>query len=146
MPIYEYICTACNEKFEVQRKFSDPPITTCAEFSCPKGEPVEKLISSPAIMFKGTGWYVTDYSDKLKQPNRPGEDGKPQGKTTETKADGTSDGSSSSTSSTSSSETSAGSSSSSGSTPSSGSTSSSGSSGGSSPPTPSSNSSSGKKE
>ena len=97
MPIYEYICTACKEKFEVQRKFSDPPITTCAEFSCPKGEPVEKIISSPAIMFKGSGWYVTDYSDKLKEPTRPGEDGKPQGKPAETKAEGKTDGNSAST-------------------------------------------------
>ncbi|MCA9473716.1 MAG: zinc ribbon domain-containing protein [Nitrospirales bacterium] len=111
MPIYEYVCTACNEKFEVQRKFSDPPIKTCAEFSCPKGEPVEKIISSPAIMFKGSGWYVTDYSDKLKEPKRPGEDGKPQGKTeggkTEGKTEGTasSSGSSASTDSSSTSST-----------------------------------------
>ena len=92
MPIYEYICTTCKEKFEVQRKFSDPPITTCAEFSCPKGEPVEKIISAPAIMFKGSGWYVTDYSDKLKEPNRPGEDGKPQAKPTEGSSEGKSEG------------------------------------------------------
>ncbi|WP_454061722.1 FmdB family zinc ribbon protein [Candidatus Nitrospira salsa] len=145
MPIYEYICTACKEKFEVQRKFSDPPITTCTEFSCPKGEPVEKLISSPAIMFKGSGWYVTDYSDKLKEPKRPGEDGKPQGKTAETKAEGKSESGSSSTPA---SDSSSSSSSSPGSTPSSGSSgsASSGSSSGSSSSTSSPSSSGGKKE
>ena len=119
MPIYEYICTACQQKFEVQRKFSDPPITTCAEFSCPKGEPVEKIISAPAIMFKGAGWYVTDYSDKLKEPNRPGEDGKPQANTSEGKAEGKaegkSEGSTNSTTSTSSTDSSSSTSSSSGS-------------------------------
>lgn len=77
MPIYEYRCKTCGEKFEIKQKFSDPPITTCAAFSCEKGEPVEKIISSPAIMFKGTGWYVTDYSDKLKEPQKAGSDGKP---------------------------------------------------------------------
>lgn len=70
MPIYEYLCKTCGERFEIKQKFSDPPITTCAELSCGKGEPVEKIISSPAIMFKGTGWYVTDYSDKLKDPKK----------------------------------------------------------------------------
>lgn len=79
MPIYEYRCKTCGEKFEIKQKVSDPPITTCAAFSCAKGEPVEKIISSPAIMFKGTGWYVTDYSDKLKEPKRAGADGKPSG-------------------------------------------------------------------
>ena len=53
MPIYEYVCKTCGERFEIKQKFSDPPITTCADFSCEKGEPVEKIISAPAIMFKG---------------------------------------------------------------------------------------------
>lgn len=83
MPIYEYLCKTCGERFEIKQKFSDPPITTCAAFSCEKGEPVEKLISSPAIMFKGTGWYVTDYSDKLKDPKKADSDGKPKGDGTE---------------------------------------------------------------
>lgn len=64
MPIYEYACESCEGRFEVQQKISDPPLT-----ACPKcGRAVHKLISSPAIMFKGSGWYVTDYSDKLKPP------------------------------------------------------------------------------
>ena len=141
MPIYEYVCTACNEKFEVQRKFSDPPITTCAEFSCPKGEPVEKIISSPAIMFKGSGWYVTDYSDKLKEPKRPGEDGKPQGKPTEEgKAEGKEEGGADSTAPAKSGDSSSSTSSTTGSD------SSSGSSGGSSSTTSSSSPSSGDKK
>ena len=77
MPIYEYECTACGERFEIKQKFSDPPVSTCKEFSCPKGEPVKKIISAPAIMFKGSGWYVTDYSDKLKEPKKSDSDGKP---------------------------------------------------------------------
>ena len=113
MPIYEYVCKACGERFEIKQKFSDPPITTCADFSCAKGEPVEKIISAPAIMFKGTGWYVTDYSDKFKDPKKGTADGKSSegtGKTesssgagTEKKADNGSSGTSSSTTSSSSS-------------------------------------------
>ena len=60
MPLYEYECTKCHHRFEVIQKFSDPPKTECPE--C-KG-PVKKLLSAPAIQFKGTGWYVTDYGGK----------------------------------------------------------------------------------
>jgi len=76
VPIYEYECESCHSRFEVQQKFSDPPITTCSQ--C--GRAVRKLISSPAIMFKGTGWYVTDYSDKMKPPSTA-EAGEGKGKT-----------------------------------------------------------------
>lgn len=62
MPIYEYECQTCHHRFEAKQKFSDPPLTTCDR--C--GQSVRKLISAPAIMFKGTGWYITDYSNKLK--------------------------------------------------------------------------------
>ncbi|HET9961795.1 MAG TPA: FmdB family zinc ribbon protein [Nitrospiraceae bacterium] len=62
MPIYEYQCTSCAYRFEVKQGIKDAPITECAR--C--GQAVSKLISPPAIMFKGSGWYVTDYSDKLK--------------------------------------------------------------------------------
>ena len=65
MPIYEYQCESCEHIFEVQQKFSDPPIEECGK--C--GKSVRKLISAPGLMFKGTGWYVTDYSNKLKDPN-----------------------------------------------------------------------------
>src|SRR5262245_9209140 len=60
MPLYEYQCESCSHRFEKIQKFSDPPID-----ACPKcGGPVQKLISSPAIQFKGTGWYITDYAKK----------------------------------------------------------------------------------
>ena len=61
MPLYEYQCESCQRRFEKIRKFSDPPIEECPH--CGKG-PVRKLLSSPAIQFKGSGWYVTDYARK----------------------------------------------------------------------------------
>ena len=60
MPLYEYQCDACHNRFEKIQKYSDPPIETCP--SC--GGKVTKLLSSPAIQFKGTGWYITDYAKK----------------------------------------------------------------------------------
>ncbi|MGE3189433.1 MAG: FmdB family zinc ribbon protein [Vicinamibacterales bacterium] len=57
MPLYEYQCDACSHRFEVIQKFSDAPIQ-----ECPKcGGKVGKLLSSPAIQFKGSGFYLTDY-------------------------------------------------------------------------------------
>jgi putative FmdB family regulatory protein len=61
MPLYEYQCEKCGHRFEVIQRFSDLPIAICP--SCGQG-PVEKLPSSPAIQFKGTGWYITDYARK----------------------------------------------------------------------------------
>jgi putative FmdB family regulatory protein len=62
MPLYEYQCESCNNRFEkIQKSFSEPLVETCPK--CGKG-PVRKLISSPAIQFKGTGWYITDYAKK----------------------------------------------------------------------------------
>jgi putative FmdB family regulatory protein len=58
MPLYEYKCQSCGEKFEVIQKFSDTPLTVHEK--C--GGPVERLISTSALKFKGTGWYVTDYA------------------------------------------------------------------------------------
>ena len=63
MPLYEYKCDACGQLFEVIQKFSDAPIETCTK--CGKG-PVHKQLSSPAIQFKGSGWYITDYAQKGK--------------------------------------------------------------------------------
>jgi putative FmdB family regulatory protein len=60
MPLYEYQCDACSHRFERIQKFSDPHADTCPK--C--GGAVHKLLSSPAIQFKGTGWYVTDYAKK----------------------------------------------------------------------------------
>ena len=59
MPLYEYQCEKCG-RFELIRKFSDKPVTACP--TC--GREVRKLFSAPAIQFKGTGWYVTDYAKK----------------------------------------------------------------------------------
>ena len=62
MPLYEYECDACGGRFEVIQKFSETT-ETCR--SCGKG-PVRRLMSSPAIQFKGSGWYITDYAQKGK--------------------------------------------------------------------------------
>jgi len=60
MPLYEYQCDRCEHRFELIQRFSDPP-----PHVCPKcGGPVTKLLSSPAIQFKGSGWYITDYARK----------------------------------------------------------------------------------
>ena len=61
MPIYEYECEACGHRFERIQKFSDALVEECP--SCGERK-VQKLLSSPAIKFKGTGWYITDYARK----------------------------------------------------------------------------------
>src|SRR5882724_9721667 len=60
MPLYEYQCDACGRRFELIRKFSDPPLDACP--TC--GGAVRKLVSSPAFQFKGSGFYITDYPKK----------------------------------------------------------------------------------
>jgi len=60
MPIYEYQCKKCHHRFERIQKFSDPHVKKCPE--C--GGTVEQVISAPAVQFKGSGWYVTDYAKK----------------------------------------------------------------------------------
>src|SRR6266404_5892089 len=60
MPLYEYQCDACGREFELIRKFSDPPLEKCPH----SGGTVRKLFSSPAIQFKGSGFYITDYAKK----------------------------------------------------------------------------------
>jgi putative FmdB family regulatory protein len=60
MPLYEYKCDACGHRFEKIQKFSDPLVDTCPK--C--GGVVHKLVSSPAIQFKGSGFYITDYAKK----------------------------------------------------------------------------------
>ena len=60
MPLYEYACERCSHRFERIQKFSDPPCESCPECD----GPVHKLLSSPAIHFKGSGWYITDYARK----------------------------------------------------------------------------------
>jgi putative FmdB family regulatory protein len=58
MPLYEYQCDACAHRFEVIQKYSDAPVSVCPKCA----GAVKKLLSSPAIQFKGTGWYITDYA------------------------------------------------------------------------------------
>jgi putative FmdB family regulatory protein len=58
VPLYEYQCKKCHSLTERIQKFSDPPLTVCPH--C--GGEVEQLISAPAVRFKGSGWYVTDYA------------------------------------------------------------------------------------
>ena len=60
MPLYEYQCKKCGHRFEKIQKFSDRPIKKCPE--C--GGPAEKLLSSPAVRFKRSGRYVTEYAKK----------------------------------------------------------------------------------
>jgi putative FmdB family regulatory protein len=58
MPLYEYRCEQCGEQFEVIQKFGDEPLT--AHEKC--GGAVHRLLSAPALQFKGSGWYITDYA------------------------------------------------------------------------------------
>lgn len=60
MPIYEYVCKKCGHKFEKIQKFSDAKIKKCPE--C--GGAVEQTLHAPAVQFKGSGWYVTDYAKR----------------------------------------------------------------------------------
>jgi putative FmdB family regulatory protein len=68
MPLYEYQCKKCGHRFEKIQKFSDKPVKKCPE--C--GGPVEQTISAPAVQFKGSGWYVTDYAKKSSAPSDSG--------------------------------------------------------------------------
>jgi putative FmdB family regulatory protein len=60
MPLYEYQCQKCGHRFERIQRFSDAMVKKCPD--C--GGKVEQLISAPAVQFKGSGWYVTDYAGK----------------------------------------------------------------------------------
>ncbi len=60
MPLYEYECKKCHHRFERIVKYSDAPMKKCPD--C--GGPVEQTITAPAVQFKGSGWYVTDYAKK----------------------------------------------------------------------------------
>ena len=91
MPLYEYQCTKCGHRFEKIQKFSDKKIKKCPD--C--GGPVEQLLSAPAVQFKGSGWYVTDYAKKAHAPaasdsggkdsKEKKEEKKPESSTKETK-------------------------------------------------------------
>ena len=70
MPLYEYECKKCGHRFEKIQKFSDKMVKKCPE--C--GGAVEQMISAPAVQFKGSGWYVTDYAKKSSSPGSAGGD------------------------------------------------------------------------
>lgn len=104
MPLYEYLCEKCGESFEVIEKFSDEPLTTHSK--C--GGPVHRLISAPALQFKGTGWYVTDYAKN--SGSSSGNGSSKSGESSESKSSKSSGESKSSSSDTSSTATTSGSS------------------------------------
>jgi len=64
MPIYEYQCKKCKEKFEVIQKISEPPLEKCEK--C--GGKLKKIMSNTSFILKGSGWYATDYKDKSTRP------------------------------------------------------------------------------
>jgi putative FmdB family regulatory protein len=77
--MYEYKCAACDHRFEVIQKFSDKPVKKCPH--CGRtGKAVERLVSTSAIKFKGTGWYVTDYA-KRSSPTDTKSEPKPEKET-----------------------------------------------------------------
>jgi len=71
MPLYEYECKKCGHRFEKIQKFSDKMVKKCPE--C--GGQVEQVISAPAVQFKGSGWYVTDYAKKSSSQGASGNSG-----------------------------------------------------------------------
>lgn len=81
MPLYEYECDACGGRFEVIQKFSE---TTEQCRKCGKG-PVRRLMSSPAIQFKGSGFYITDYAQKGKSGSEGGSSSAPKAETKDSK-------------------------------------------------------------
>ena len=81
MPLYDYKCQKCGHVFEVMQKISEEPLKFCPE--C-KG-PIKRLISPVGIVFKGSGFHVTDYSRKSKVEGDKSKAGETK-KTTETKS------------------------------------------------------------
>jgi putative FmdB family regulatory protein len=89
VPLYEYECPTCG-RFELIQKFSDEPLKSCP--TC--GKDVQKLLSSPAIQFKGSGWYITDYARKGKSGGGSSEGSKSSGGTDSGSSESKSEGSS----------------------------------------------------
>ncbi len=78
MPIYEYRCLKCGSALEILRKANDPALK-----ECPKcGGSLKKIISPPAIQFKGSGWYITDYAQKKKSETESKLEEKPKSEKT----------------------------------------------------------------
>jgi putative FmdB family regulatory protein len=83
MPLYEYRCESCGHTFEVIQRFSDPAIETCPV--C--GGVVQKVLSPPAIQFKGSGWYITDYAKKNSPSESRSNGSSPPSSSTESKGE-----------------------------------------------------------
>jgi putative FmdB family regulatory protein len=84
MPLYEYECKKCGHRFEKIQKFSDRMVKKCPQ--C--GGQVEQMISAPAVQFKGSGWYVTDYAKKSTSPGSSGDSSSKDKKDDKAKSDG----------------------------------------------------------
>ena len=76
MPLYEYQCKKCGHRFEKIQKFSDKMVKKCPD--C--GGAVEQMISAPAVQFKGSGWYVTDYAKKSQASSSSSDGGSKESK------------------------------------------------------------------
>ena len=85
MPLYEYACSNCGQTLEIIQKFSDDPLTQCPKCN----DSLEKVLSAPAVHFKGSGWYVTDYGGKNSGEN----EAKETSNSSKSKKEGTSDSS-----------------------------------------------------
>ncbi len=84
MPLYEYECKKCGHRFEKIQLYSAKMVKKCPE--C--GGQVEQMISAPAVQFKGSGWYVTDYAKKTSSQGSSGDLGSKEKKDDKGKADG----------------------------------------------------------
>jgi putative FmdB family regulatory protein len=84
VPLHEYKCKKCKHKFEKIQKFSARPLRKCPE--C--GGPLEQVLHAPAVQFKGTGWYVTDYAAKSEKNDKSKTDGASEKTETGAKEDG----------------------------------------------------------
>ena len=76
MPTYDYKCDECGQVYEVKQRFADAPLTT--HEGC--GGTVKRLISAPALQFKGSGWYVNDYGRGNSGPKKTGNEAKSDSK------------------------------------------------------------------
>ena len=95
MPLYEYLCKKCGHRFEKIQKFSERMVKKCPD--C--GGPVEQVISAPAVQFKCSGWYVTDYAKKSSTASSSSNSNGDSASKSDSKSESKSDGSSKSESS-----------------------------------------------
>ena len=93
MPRYDYRCTACGHQFELRQSFDSDPVQDCVK--C--GAKSNRKIHAPPVIFKGSGWYVTDYgkgrgnngitSDRSEEKSSDGESAKSSAKSSESKSE-----------------------------------------------------------